>query len=263
MSLSSALGIAQSSLANTAAQSALISKNIANVGNTDYSRESAGTITQLYGYVTPGATQRATDAALTASLLYAAQSASTSSSALSDGLTNIAATLGLDTSSTSSTTSATDNSPATLIGALAQALQQYAAAPDQSTLGTAAVTAAKALATNLNQASASVASVRAQADSDMAASVKTINSLLAQFQTVNKQIVAGTRTGTDVTTGAGHPRRAPEAALERDRHHDDAEFRRRHVDLHRQRRHAVRDDGAHRLDDADDHVYGRHRPARP
>ena len=198
MSLSSALGIAQSSLANTAAQSALISKNIANVGNSDYSRESAGTITQLYGYVTPGTTQRATDAALTASL-YAAQSASTSSSALSDGLTNIAATLGLDTSSTSSTTSATDNSPATLIGALSQALQQYAAAPDQSTLGTAAVTAAKALATNLNQASASVASVRAQADSDMAASVKTINSLLAQFQTVNKQIVVGTRTGADTT----------------------------------------------------------------
>ena len=199
MSLSSALGIAQSALANTSAQSALISKNIANVSNADYSRESAGTISQLSGYVTPGATQRATSAALMTSLLNA-QSASNSSSALNDGLSSLAATLGLDTTSSTSSTAATDNSPATLISALQNALQQYAASPDQSSQGTAAVSAAQALASNLNQASASVQSVRAQADSDMASSVKTINSLLAQFQTLNTQIVVGTRTGADTTT---------------------------------------------------------------
>ncbi|MBE7190013.1 flagellar hook-associated protein FlgK [Jatrophihabitans endophyticus] len=198
MSLSSALGIAQSALANSSAQSALISKNIANVSNADYSRESAGTITQLSGYVTTGATQRATSAALMTSLLNA-QSASASSSALDNGLSSLATTLGLDTTSSTGTTTATDNSPATLISALQTALQQYAASPDQSALGTSAVAAAKALASNLNQASASVASVRAQADSDMTSAVNTINSLLAQFQTVNTQIVIGTRTGADVS----------------------------------------------------------------
>ena len=199
MSLSSALGIAQSALANTSAQSALISKNIANVSNADYSLESAGTISSASGYVTPGATQRATSAALMTSLLNA-QSASSSSTALNNGLSSLAATLGLDDTSSTSSTSATDNSPATLIAALQTALQQYAASPDQSSLGTAAVSAAQSLASNLNQASASVQSVRAQADSDMTSAVKTINSLLAQFQTVNTQIVVGTRTGADTTT---------------------------------------------------------------
>ena len=198
MSLTSALGIAQSALANNAAQSALLSKNIANVSNPDYSRESVGTISQVSGYVTTGATQRATDKALLASL-FSAQSISSSSQALSNGLTQIASLLGLDTTSTSSTSAATDNSPATLIGALSNALQSYAASPDQTSLGSAAVAAAKALAANLNQTSTSVQSIRAQADSDIAGSVKTINSLLAQFQTVNTQIVVGTRTGVDVS----------------------------------------------------------------
>jgi flagellar hook-associated protein 1 FlgK len=198
MSLSSALGIAQSALANTSSQSALISKNIANVSNPDYALESAGTVSSATGYVSPGATRRATSTALMTSLL-AAQSASSSSTALNNGLSSLTATLGLDDTSSTSATAATDNSPATLISALQNALQQYAASPDQVTLGTAAVSAAKTLATNLNQASASVASVRAQADSDMASAVNTINSLLAQFQTVNTQIVVGTKTGADTT----------------------------------------------------------------
>ncbi len=198
MSLSGALGIAQSALANSAAQSALLSKNIANVSNTDYARESSTSLTQYGGGVSTGPTQRATNAALLASLLNA-QSASTGQQALNDGLTSIAATLGLDSSTSTSTTTATDNSPATAIGALATALQQYAAAPDDDTLATATVEAATSLASNLNQASAAVQTVRKQADGDIATSVGTINSLLAQFQTVNTAIVRGTRAGQDVS----------------------------------------------------------------
>ena len=201
MSLTSALSIAQSALANTAAQSAIVSNNIANVSNTDYSRRSASTITQSYGGVTQGETQRATSKALLASLL-AAQSASSSQSALSDGLTSLASTLGLDTTSSTDSTAATDTSPATAIGALTTALQQYAAEPDSSALGAAVVQAAKALATNLNSAAANVATVRAQADSDMAASVTTITGLLSQFKTANDAVVAGTVSGADTTTAA-------------------------------------------------------------
>ena len=200
MNLSSALGIAQSALSNNAAQSAILSTNIANVSNTNYSLESVPTLSQTSGYVTTGATQRATDAAVMASL-FSAQAASASSQAMSDGLNQIESTLGLNnTSSTTSATAANDTSPATLIGALQTALQFYAAAPDQNSLGTAAVSAAQALATNLNQASATVQSVREQADSNIASSVGAINSLLQQFQTVNAQIVAGTSAGTDVSS---------------------------------------------------------------
>ncbi len=201
MSLTSALNIAQSALANTAAQSAILSKNIANVSNADYSRRSASTISQSYGGVTQGETQRATSKALLASLL-AAQSGSASQSALSDGLTSLAGTLGLDTTSSTSSTTATDTSPATAIGALTTALQQYAAQPDSDALGAAVVQAAKALASNLNAAAANVATVRAQADGDMAASVKTINGLLSQFKTANDAVVAGTATGADTTDAA-------------------------------------------------------------
>lgn len=201
MSLTSALSLAQSALANTAAQSAILSRNIANVSNADYSRRSATTISQLNGGVTQSETQRATSKALMASLL-AAQSGAASQSALSDGLTSLASTLGLDTTSSTSAAAATDTSPATAIGAFSTALQQYAAQPDDDVLATAAVQAAKTLTINLNGAAANVASVRGQADSDMAASVKTINSLLSQFKTANDTVVADTASGGDTSDAA-------------------------------------------------------------
>jgi flagellar hook-associated protein 1 FlgK len=199
MSLSSTLSLAQSALANSAAQSAILSSNIANVNNSDYARRSVGTITQMPGSVTLGPTQRATDTALLANLL-SATSDSASSQALSDGLTQIASTLGLDSSSATSNASATDQSPSTLIGALQNALQQYAAQPDTPSLATAAITAAKQLAASLNQATASVQGVRQTADNDIAASVKTINSLLQQFKTVNDMVTQGSGTGADVSS---------------------------------------------------------------
>ena len=201
MSLSGALGIAQSALANNAAQSSLLSTNIANVSNTNYSRRSVQTITQIGGGVRAGATQRATDDALLTNLL-SAQANATSQESLSDGLTQIASTLNLDSTSTTSTTTSTDTSPATLISALSTALQSYAAEPDNPSLATAAVSAAKALATNLNSASTTVQAVRTQADKDISTSVATINSLLAQFKTANDAVVSGTKAGTDVSDAA-------------------------------------------------------------
>lgn len=201
MSLTSALNIAQSALANSAAQSAILSKNIANVGNADFSRRSASTISQSYGGVTQGETQRATNKALLASLL-SAQSGSAAQGAFGDGLTSLASTLGLDTTSGTGSTAASDSSPATALGTLTTALQAYAAQPDNPSLAAAAVQAAKSLATNLNAASANVAGVRAQADGDIATSVKSINGLLAQFKTANDAVVTGTSTGADTTDAA-------------------------------------------------------------
>ena len=199
MTLSAATNIAQTALANSSAQAGILSKNIANASNTNYSRRLTSTISIVNGGgVQQGPAARATDNALLTNLL-SAQSDSTSQKSLSDGLSQIAATLNLDAASTSTSSIANDTSPATLIGSLSIALQQYAAQPDSSALGNAAVTAAKALVSNLNSASTSVQAVRKQADSDIATSVQTINSLLAQFKTANDVVIAGSKSGADTT----------------------------------------------------------------
>ncbi len=112
---------------------------------------------------------------------------------MSTGLDKINETLGLSTATT------TDTSPATMIGALTSALQQYAASPADTTLGQAAVTAAQKLAANLNTASATVQSVRADADNGIAAAVTTINSLLKQFGEANNAVITATSAGVDAS----------------------------------------------------------------
>lgn len=201
MGLTGALNIAQSALANSAAQSAILSQNIANVGNADYSRRSAATITQLFGGVSAGETQRATSKALLSSLL-AAQSASAAKNALGDGLTALASTLGLDTTAATSGTAANDASPATALGTFGTALQAYAAQPSNDALAAAAVAAAQALVSTLNAAAGNVATVRAGADADMATSVKTINGLLSQFKTANDAVTRAIAAGSDPTAAA-------------------------------------------------------------
>ena len=90
-------------------------------------------------------------------------------------------------------------SPTALLGQFTDALQTYAASPQNTASGQAAVTAAQNLVSALNSDSATVQNVREQADSAMATSVDTINSILTQFQQVNQTIVLGTQTGADVT----------------------------------------------------------------
>jgi flagellar hook-associated protein 1 len=67
------------------------------------------------------------------------------------------------------------------------------------TLAQATVTAAKGVASSLNDATKTVQTVRADADTEMTTSVATINQLLSQFDTVNTSIVKGTIAGTDIT----------------------------------------------------------------
>jgi flagellar hook-associated protein 1 FlgK len=127
-----------------------------------------------------------------------AQSDLSASQALSNGLNNMAAPLNLNDTSSPSQNAATDQSPATLIGQLSAALQQYDTSPDNASFANAVATAAATLAANLNQNSTTVQGVREQADRDISTAVSNINSLLAQFQTVNTAIVAGTASKTDV-----------------------------------------------------------------
>ena len=190
MSLTSALDSARSSLMASGIQSSTVSRNIAGASSAGYSRK----ITVLDNLPGAGvyvaAIQRAASSGLYSNVLTATSGAATQS-AIYDGLQKIAAATVDDPQ--------LDQSPTAQLNALKQALQQYANAPDNTTLAQAAVTSAKDMATALNQATQTVQSVREGADADMNISVQNINQLLSQFQTVNTAIVKGTIAGDDVT----------------------------------------------------------------
>ncbi|MGY8666537.1 flagellar hook-associated protein FlgK [Bradyrhizobium sp. UFLA05-109] len=190
MNLTAALESARSSLMASGIQSSVISRNIAGASSTGYSRKLT-VLDNLPGTgVYVAAIQRAASSGLYSNVL-TATSAAAKQSAIYDGLQKIASATVDDPE--------LDQSPTAQLNALKQALQQYANAPDNTTLAQAAVTSAKDMATALNQATQTVQSVREGADSDMNISVQNINQLLSQFQTVNTAIVKGTIAGDDVT----------------------------------------------------------------
>ena len=190
MSLTAALNSARASLMASGIQSSTISRNIAGASATGYSRKIA-VLDNLPGAgVYVAAIQRAASSGLYNNVLIAT-SASTKQNAILDGLQRISASTVDDPE--------LGQSPTAQLNKLKQALQQYANAPDNTTLAQAAVTSAKDMATALNQATKTVQTVRQGADADMATSVTNINQLLSQFDKVNTAIVKGTITGDDVT----------------------------------------------------------------
>lgn len=197
MSLSSAARIAQSGLNTVTAEAATLSRNIAGASTTTiYTRKIANVTT------TPGSSQlvsvaRASNLAVFANMLSATSSNATQD-ALTAGLNALNQTIG-DVSSSIDGTTSSASSPAALLSNFTNALQAYEASPSNSTLASTAVFAAGDLADKLNSASATVQGVREDADAGMSSAVRTVNALLAQFQSVNLQIVNGTATGVDVT----------------------------------------------------------------
>lgn len=196
MNLSSAANIAQSGLSTVAAEVSVLSRNIS--GNSDttiYSRKIANVSTTSAGSQVISVT-RASNQAVFDNML-SATAASATQDAISAGLDSLNQTIGDVSSSTSTTSNA--SSPAALLGNLTNAIQSYEASPSDANAADAAVAAAQTLASALNSDTVTVQQTRAQADSGMATSVQTVNSLLIQFQTLNQQIVSGTVTGVDIT----------------------------------------------------------------
>ncbi len=189
MSLSSALDGSIAGLSVASAQISVVSQNIANQSNPNASRKIAEIVT-INGLPTVASITRASNSALSASLL-SANGAQGQQSAISNALTQLQNTLG--------TGSSDSNSPVALIGALKDALQNYADAPQDTASAAAAVTAASNLAAGLNSASTTVQNVREQADAGIASSVSSINSLLNRFGQVNQTVVNGTQSGADIT----------------------------------------------------------------
>ncbi|MGY4285626.1 flagellar hook-associated protein 1 FlgK [Bradyrhizobium sp. LM2.7] len=190
MSLTAALDSARASLMASGIQSSTISRNIAGASATGYSRKIAVLDNLPNAGVYVAAIQRAASSGLYNNVLIATSS-SAKQSTIFDGLQKIASATVDDPE--------LDQSPTAQLNKLKQALQQYANAPDNTTLAQAAVTSARDMAIALNQATQTVQSVREGADADMKTSVQNINQLLSQFQTVNTAIMKGTISGDDIT----------------------------------------------------------------
>ena len=187
MSLSVAYNTARSSLQASQSQMAVVSRNTSGATDPSYSRK-IGVLTTTGGYARV-TVLRASDQALLTKMLETT-SASATQKALLDGLQKLSQTIG-DTE--------LDESAAARVGALNSALQQYANAPDNTTLARAFVKAATDLADTLNRATATIQSVRLEADKGMAGSVDRINDLLAKFEKANQQVMSGTALGADVS----------------------------------------------------------------
>lgn len=187
MSLSVAYNTARSSLQASQSQMAIVSRNTAGASDPAYSRKIGALVT------TGGAARvtvlRASDRALLNKMLETTSDAATQK-ALLEGLQRLSQTIG---------DPELDESPAARIGALSNALKQYANAPDDTVLARGFVKAASDLATSLNQATASINAIRQETQVQIADSVSRINEILAKFKIANDEVMSGSALGRDVT----------------------------------------------------------------
>lgn len=186
MSLASALSTAQSIFTNTGTQSGVVSKNIANAQNPDYSRRSAVVSTGGNGAVI-GDIVRAQNAPLLRQTIESTGIASGQRTLL-DGLTEIKNLMG-----------GNDNelSPANLIAKFREDLDTFASKANETATGTAVISGAQDLAFALNTAADKLQKIRKDADDQIKLNVSDLNALLAKFETANNQVKNATAAGTD------------------------------------------------------------------
>ncbi|TPN12120.1 flagellar hook-associated protein FlgK [Mesorhizobium sp. B2-1-3] len=188
MSLSTALSIAQSALMNTARQTSVVSRNVADASSPDYTRRIAVVTSTAPGARSVDIQRVANDLLFRQNL--SALSAYSGQNALYSGLDQLDVSVnGVDNAS----------SPSTAIGNLQQALQLYATSPSNQNLGSSVIDAAKQVVRSLNEGSRAIQDFRTQTDGQIATAVDDLNSLLSQFQDANKAVISGTRSGTDVS----------------------------------------------------------------
>jgi len=188
MSLSTAFNIAQNTLLNTGRQTSVVSRNVQESGNADYSRRTAVLISTA-----PGARmveiRRTTDEQLFRQNLSSLASWN-GQKTLSAGMEQLElAVNGLDN----------NTSAATAIGELQKALQLYSATPSNRSLAESAVEAARQVVRSLNDGTNAIQAYRAETDKQIGQAVGELNQLLADFKKVNDAIVGGTAAGRDVT----------------------------------------------------------------
>ncbi len=187
MSLSTAMKTAQSSFSNTALQTAVASKNIANASNATYSRRAAILATAANGAAVVEIQRSQNEALQKTNLISISQSYAQDN--LLGGLERMKTMFGGD---------GYELSVSTYLSKLRDNLETFANKPNEASLAETVVANATDVANTLNSNTKAIQQMRADADADIAASVTELNRLLAEFTTYNDKIKAGTAAGTDV-----------------------------------------------------------------
>jgi len=187
MSLTTALSIAQTALLNTSRQTSIVSRNISEANNPDYARRSAAIVTSMNGsHITQ--IRRATS-----EVLFRQNLAALSSVVGQDTMLGAMNSLNLAVNGSDNATS-----PARLIGKFQEALQSYSASPSNGSIAENAVEAARQVVKALNNGTTAIQSFRSDMDRQILGAVGELNSLLSDFEQVNREIVSGTQAGRDV-----------------------------------------------------------------
>lgn len=187
MSLTAAIRTAQSSLLNTALQTVVTSRNIAEASNENYSRRDALLVSSDSG-ARVVSILRATDKKLLWDGLQA-YADSNAQSVISEGADRLQRLInGVDNT----------KSPSTLLASFEDALQLYSSDSSNTLLASNVIDYAKDLADGLNSSSIAIQSYRAEIDQDIELAVSELNDLLGKFKNVNDEIVQGTIVKADV-----------------------------------------------------------------
>jgi flagellar hook-associated protein 1 len=189
MSLSVGLAVALSGLSTSSEQTSIVSRNVARANDPYATRKTGNVVTTGNGGIRIASVTRAANSALLEKML-SANSASAAQKAIVESLDRLDQTV---------SDPELDTSPAAMVQKLSDAIQQYAAAPQDPLRAQSAVAAAQNLSDSLNTATNTVQEVRSRADAGVADSVARVNTLLSRFETLNTEIVKGTRIGADVT----------------------------------------------------------------
>jgi flagellar hook-associated protein 1 FlgK len=187
MSLSTALSIAQSALLNTSRQTSVVSRNVSEANNPDYSRRNAALTTAANGARVVQIQRTTSDTLFRQNLT--ATSASSAQQTLLQGMN----TLNFDVNGIEYATS-----PATLLGEFQQAMQIFSASPSNASVSENAIDAAKAVVRSLNDGTTAIQAFRTDIDRQIDGAVGELNNLLADFKIANDEVTAGTRAGRDV-----------------------------------------------------------------
>lgn len=189
MSLTRSLDVARSHLSSTAEYMQTVSRNVARAGDPSATRKIAQYVTAASGGVRLSVPVRSESELLFSKALTSLSSAARDK-ALVDGLEGLNDSV-LDPD--------LGMSPAALITKLERALQFYSEGPQDIARAGDALRAAQDLATGLRTATQQTQKARQDADAGINASVNKVNSILADFEKINQDIVRGTMSGRDVT----------------------------------------------------------------
>ncbi|MEP4753934.1 MAG: flagellar hook-associated protein FlgK, partial [Nitratireductor sp.] len=188
MSLTTALGIAQNALLTTARRTSIVSQNVTNASNPDYSRRSA-----VLSSDAPGVRVAEIRRAAAEGLFWQNLNASSSWEAQKQLLA------GLDTLAISVNGADNAASPATALGRLQEALQLYATTPSSATVAEGALDAGRQFVRSLNNGSAQIQTFRTNMDVEIGIAVNDLNRLLADFEVANKSVIAARASGRDAS----------------------------------------------------------------